>query len=146
MGPESPQHIAAGMAATNLVIISQILTRDSISCLLFVSVAVFAVTLPLNVYFYILDDDFVAAQHGSGSARINILFARFMGLLGLNIAGFILVFFHFGILPGALFLLTSVLLFRAILTGAERGATWRTLRRVVTSLFRRLPSTEPANQ
>ncbi len=147
MGPQSPQHIAASLAATDVIFVSQVLTRDCISSLLLIAITIFAFTLPINVMFYVLDDDFVAAQQEQQqSARINILFARFVGLLTMNLIGFVLIFFHFGVLPGALFALTSLLLVRWVLSGAEPGATLRLLRRVVISLFRRLPPVESTPQ
>jgi hypothetical protein len=140
MGPKSPQHIAASLAAANVVVVSQILTRERVSPLLFAGVTLFAITLPLNVFFYCLDDDFVLAQQQKKtSARLNILFARFLALAALNIAGFVLLFFYFGVLPGILFTLTSLFLLRRLISGSERGATLRSLRRVGRSLLRRVP-------
>jgi hypothetical protein len=140
MGPQSPQHIAASLAAANVVVVSQILTRERVSPLLFAAVALFAITLPLNVVFYCLDDDFVLAQQQKKtSARMNILFARFLVLVALNIAGFVLLFFYFGVLPGILFTLTSLFLLGWLLSGSERGATLRLLRGLGISLLRRVP-------
>ena len=120
--------------------VSQILTRERVSPLLFAAVTLFAITLPLNVVFYCLDDDFVLAQQQKKpSARLNILFARFVALVALNIAGFVLLFFYFGVLPGLLFTLTSLFLLGWLISGSERGAPLRLLRRVGISLLRRVP-------
>jgi len=145
--PKSPQHIAASLAAANIVVVSQVLTRDHVSPLLFAAVTLFAVTLPLNVVFYTLDDDFVVAQQQKrDSARINILLVRFFGLLALNVVGFALLFFYFGIVPGVLFSLTSLVLLRWLLSGGERGATFRLFRRVGISLLRRVPPIDPDDE
>jgi hypothetical protein len=60
------------MAGANFVAVTQILTRDRIPCLLQAAVAVFALTLPLNLRIYVLDDDFPTYQEQEQStARIN---------------------------------------------------------------------------
>jgi hypothetical protein len=129
------------MAGANFVALTQILTRDRVPCLLQIAVGVFAVTLPLNLRVYILDDDFPAHQdHGNQSARINILFCRFLGLAALNIVGFALLFFHLGWVQGLLFAVTAGGFVCSLLSGAGHGAIWRVTRRVLLSLFRRVPS------
>ena len=146
MIPKTPQHICAAMAGANFVAITQILTRDHVPCLLQIAVGIFAVTLPLNLRVYVLDDDFPAYQEqGNKSARINILFCRFLGLVALNIIGFTLLFFHVGWLPGILFALTASGFVFSLFSGAGPGAIWRIVRRVLLSLFRRVPSIETTN-
>src|SRR5947208_12672800 len=86
MIPKTPQHVCAAMAGANFVAMMQILTRDSVPCLLQIAIGIFAVTLPLNLRVYVLDDDFPAYhEQGNKSARVNILFCRFLGLVALNI-------------------------------------------------------------
>jgi hypothetical protein len=144
MIPKTPQHVCAAMAGANFVAITQILTRDSVPCLLQIAVGIFAVTLPLNLRVYVLDDDFPAYQEqGNKSARVNILFCRFLGLVALNIVGFALLFFYLGWLPGILFTLTAVGFVFSLFSDAGRGAIWRIARRVVLSLFRRVPPLKP---
>src|SRR5437763_9601459 len=140
MIPKTPQHVCAAMAGANFVAMTQILTRDYVPCLLQIAVGIFAVTLPLNLRVYVLDDDFPAYQeHGNRSARVNILFCRFLGLAALNVIGFTLLFFQVGWLPGILFALTATAFVFSLLSGAGPGAIWRIARRVLLSLFRRVP-------
>jgi hypothetical protein len=146
MSPKTPQHICAAMAGANFVAITQILTRDRVPCLLQIAVSIFAVTLPLNVRVYVLDDDFPAYQEqGNKGARVNILFCRFLGLAALNVIAFMLLFFHVGWLPGILFALTAAGFVFSLFSGAGPGAIWRIAWRVLLSLFRRVPSIETAN-
>ncbi|HMC24604.1 MAG TPA: hypothetical protein VKH14_03935 [Candidatus Udaeobacter sp.] len=143
MIPKTPQHVCAAMAGANFVAMMQILTRDSVPCLLQIAIGIFAVTLPLNLRVYVLDDDFPAYhEQGNKSARVNILFCRFLGLVALNILGFALLFFYLGWLPGILFILTAVGFVFSLFPGAGRGAISRIARRVVLSLFRRVPPVE----
>jgi len=143
MIPKTPQHVCAAMAGANFVAVTQILTRDSVPCLLQIAVGIFAVTLPLNLRVYVLDDDFpVYQEQGNKSARVNILFCRFLGLVALNIVGFALLFFSLGWLPGILFTLTAIGFVFSLFSGAGRGAIWRIARRVVLSLFDRVPFNE----
>jgi hypothetical protein len=135
------------MAGANFVAVTQILTRDCVPCLLQAAVGIFAVTLPLNLRVYILDDDFPAYQEqGKSGARINILFCRFLGLAALNIIGFMLLFFQIGWLPGILFSVTAGGFVSSLFSGAGPGATLHIVRRVLLSLFRRVPSIETTNE
>src|SRR5438477_12949083 len=122
MIPKTPQHICAAMGGANFVAMTQILTRDYVPCLLQIAVGIFAVTLPLNLRVYVLDDDFPAYhEQGNKSARVNILFCRFLGLVALNILGFALLFFYLGWLPGILFILPAVGFVLSLVPGPSRG-------------------------
>src|SRR6266567_2381192 len=121
--PKTPQHICAAMAGANFVAVTQILTRECIPHLLQISVGIFALTLPLNLRVYILDDDFPAYQEqGKRTARINILFCRFLGLAMLNVVGFTLLFFQVGWLPGIVFVLAAAGFVLSLVWGAGPGS------------------------
>jgi hypothetical protein len=112
-----------------------------------VAVGIFALTLPLNLRVYILDDDFPAYQEQKKSTtRINILFCRFLGLVVLNTVGFTILFFEIGWLPGFLFAVGATGFVLSLLGGAAIGGIWRISRRVLLSLFCRVPSIETTNE
>jgi len=127
------------MAASNFVAVSQIVTRERVPMLLLICVIIFSLTLPFNCFVYILDDDFSEFHKERPSERIQILQARFMVLMVLNIAGFAVMFFHFGLIPGVLFLLSIIYLFLHVFPRGERGNAKRFLYTIWLSLFRSLP-------
>lgn len=112
--------ITGPLAAAAVVVVTQILTVDRPDKLLFSAVLIFAIDLPFLVGFWLKPPTLTSRQVDPRDPTDSeaMAFLDFCCLVLLEIVGFTLVFFHFGLTPGVLFVV-CVLLTLFSLVGSE---------------------------
>lgn len=97
--------IAGSMAGASLIAVTQILTVDCPDNSLTWAVCIFAFSIPLLVSFYLRPPriEKIRVHEPGFMAAFGYLF-----LLAFNAAGFAMVFFHFGLIPGFLFVVSFI--------------------------------------
>ena len=99
--------LAGSAAGASFIAVTQILTLDCPDRCLIWSVCVFAVAIPMLVNFYLKPPGFKKEKPRRGDPEYNLA-VGYLLLLFLDAAGFALVFFHFGSLPGLFFIASFV--------------------------------------
>jgi len=132
------RQVSGALAGASFIVVTQVATRDKVSCALYVATALFSFALPFLLLFW-LSSPFKTAEL---SARGDIEgMESFVLIVLLDVAGFAALFFHFGLLPGSLFLLAVVIATCVLLLKVEFSLTlfWDLIRRypsLPTRLFK----------
>jgi hypothetical protein len=120
--------ISGGMGAAASFAVTQLVTRDSLDCLLYTAVTIFATTVPVLIYLWIdpLCRPEIASKRALQDFAYTILF------IAANLAtlvGFVMLFFHFGVLSGILWsvmvcLLTLYIVWLALFRAERPARVW----------------------
>jgi hypothetical protein len=124
--------LAGSLAAATLVTTTQILTTD-LDSPLFVAVTIFAFSMPMLVLRTMKPPIIELKQGEELNEQQTHTFAGYLYIIIADLIGFAFVFFHFGILPGLVFVSTSYVAF-LILTG------WKSPKLIARDFFVTFPS------
>jgi hypothetical protein len=98
--------ISGGMGAAASIAVTQLVTRESLDCPLYTAVTIFAVTISVLVYLWI---DPLCRPEIATKRNLQYFVYTFL-FIATNLAtlvGFVMLFFHFGVLSGILWSVMS---------------------------------------
>jgi hypothetical protein len=109
MNKKVSELVSGGMGAAAFFTITQLITRDALDCFLQIAVTLFAVIIPILVYLWI---DPLVIRRETRNGRLKDIVDSVL-FVGTNLAawvGFVMLFWHFGLLPGIFFSVMAGLL------------------------------------
>jgi len=122
------REISGALAGASFVAVTQVATRDKISTALCIAVVLFAFVLPFLLLFWLRSPVKTAELEVPGGVEG---LESFSLIVLLDIVGFAALFFHFGLIPGLLFVFAALLAIWVLLVQVRfsRALLWDLIRR-----------------